>query len=81
MPPSTLTSPFQTVLERDATKTHLIVRSPAMPGHTPTTRQTAALCGIPVAGVVDVNPGDVDCLRCLDEAPRLMHLPGFHGSH
>ncbi|SDY63977.1 hypothetical protein SAMN05661080_04135 [Modestobacter sp. DSM 44400] len=72
-----MSSPFQTVTSPADELTHLVLHSPAMPGHRPEELPRATLCGGRSSGWHASSPGEVGCLTCLYSAPQFMALPGF----
>ena len=69
--------PFRTVRTPSSADSHLVLSSPALPGHHPDQLHPNTLCGQPVAGPAGTPVGDVECRRCLFSTPGHLALPGF----
>lgn len=69
-------TPFRCVTAADG-RTHLVVVSPALRGTGPDAPPAATLCGRRPGGAADDGPAEVQCLRCLHQAPKFMRLPAY----
>ena len=72
-----MSSPFVCVTSPTDDQTHLLLHTPAMPGHRPQELPPATLCGVATSEPHPTGPGEVECLTCLHTAPKFMVLPGF----
>lgn len=75
-----MTLPFRTAPTAAAGDTHLVLSSPAVPGHRPDRLPPQALCGQVVTGPASTLVGDVHCRGCLLRTPAYLALPGFAGA-
>lgn len=75
-----MTLPFRTAQTATAGDTHLVLNSPAVPGHSPDHLPPQALCGRAVTEPASTAVGDVHCRGCLLLTPAYLALPGFAGA-
>lgn len=69
--------PFRVAHGADVDHTHLVLGSPAVPGHRPDQLAPEALCGRAVTSPANTPIGAVHCTACLLRAPGFLALPGF----
>lgn len=69
--------PFRTVTAVDSGITHLVATSPALPTTSPDELPAGTLCGRRVTAEHATHPAEVQCPRCLLQAPKFMGLPTY----
>ena len=72
-----MSSPFLCVTSPTDDQTHLLLHTPAMPGHRPQELPHATLCGVATSEPYPSGPGEVECPTCLRSPPTFMTLPGI----
>ncbi|MCO7221552.1 hypothetical protein [Klenkia sp. PcliD-1-E] len=72
-----MTLPFHSVTSPTDQQTHLVLHTPAMPGHRPDQLPHITLCRRLVADPTTASIGDVECERCLHATVDFMALPAF----
>jgi hypothetical protein len=72
-----MTLPFHSVTSPTDQQTHLVLHTPAMPGHRPDQLPHVTLCRQLVGAQTTSPIGDVECEPCLHATVSFMALPTF----